>query len=96
VAGNVLLAGDAAGYVDALTGEGIAVGLAGARELVDCLAAGDAARYERRWLAASRRYRSLTGALLWAAGRPAIRRQIVPTAARAPWLFAAVVHQLAR
>ena len=40
VAGRVLLVGDAAGYVDALTGEGITVGLAAARSLVDCLAAG--------------------------------------------------------
>ena len=31
VSGRVLLVGDAAGYVDALTGEGIAVGLASAR-----------------------------------------------------------------
>ena len=34
VAGRVLLVGDAAGYVDALTGEGIALGLAQARAAV--------------------------------------------------------------
>ena len=39
MAGRVLLVGDAAGYVDALTGEGIAVSLACARALVDCVAA---------------------------------------------------------
>jgi flavin-dependent dehydrogenase len=41
VAGRVLLVGDAAGYVDALTGEGIAVALACARALLGCVAADD-------------------------------------------------------
>ena len=41
VAGRVLLVGDAAGYVDALTGEGIAVSLACARALADCVGADD-------------------------------------------------------
>ena len=39
VAGRVLLAGDASGYVDALTGEGIAVGLAQARAAVAAVTA---------------------------------------------------------
>ena len=38
VAGRVLLVGDAAGYVDALTGEGIALGLAQARAAVAAVA----------------------------------------------------------
>ena len=96
VSGNVLLAGDAAGYVDALTGEGIAVGLASARQLIDCLVTGNPESYERRWRSASRRHRSLTGALLWTSRRPALRRRLVPTAARAPWVFGAIVDQLAR
>ena len=37
VAGRVLLVGDAAGYVDALTGEGIAVALRTSAELVECV-----------------------------------------------------------
>ena len=40
-AGRVLLVGDAAGYVDAITGEGFAVGLLGARALVDAVRADD-------------------------------------------------------
>ena len=47
VAGRVLLVGDAAGYVDALTGEGIALGLAQARAAVAAVAAGRPRRYER-------------------------------------------------
>jgi len=96
VAGRVLLVGDAAGYVDALTGEGITVGLTAARLLVDCLIADRPADYERLWSRSSRRYRTLTGGLLWAAGRPALRRGIVRTAAAAPKVFELAVGQLAR
>lgn len=96
VAGRVLLVGDAAGYVDALTGEGITVGLVAARLLADCLAADRPADYERLWSRSSRRYRTLTGTLLWAAGRPVLRRGIVRTAAAVPRAFELVVGQLAR
>ncbi len=96
VAGRVLLVGDAAGYVDALTGEGIAVSLSCSRALVRCVAAGRPAEYEAAWLRQSRRYRSLTSALLWASGRPTLRRALVPAAQRLPWVFDAAVGQLAR
>ena len=69
VAGRVLLVGDAAGYVDALTGEGIALGLAQARAAVDAVAAGDPARYERAWRRLGRRHDLLTQALLAATRR---------------------------
>jgi flavin-dependent dehydrogenase len=95
-AGRVLLVGDAAGYIDALTGEGISVALASARVLVACLAQDRPGDYERQWLRASRRYRILTQGLLTAQGQPQIRRAIVPAAATAPWLFRRIVDQLAR
>lgn len=96
VAGRVLLVGDAAGYVDALTGEGISVGLASARALVECIAADRPADYERRWLTASRRYRWITEALLAARSRRATAPLIVPAAERMPPLFSAAVNQLAK
>ena len=95
VAGRVLLVGDAAGYVDALTGEGIAVALSCARALVDCVVADDPGAYERRWLAASRRYRAITSSLLWARRQPLLASRIVPLSARMPRVFAAAVQQLA-
>ncbi|HEX3790666.1 MAG TPA: NAD(P)/FAD-dependent oxidoreductase [Pseudonocardiaceae bacterium] len=95
VAGRVLLAGDAAGYLDALTGEGIAVSLATAAELVSCLAEDRPGDYERAWLRVSRRSRLITAGLLWARGRPALARSVVPVAARLPRVFAAAVDQLA-
>lgn len=96
VAGRVLLVGDASGYVDALTGEGIAVSLACAQALVDCLRRGAPQEYEKRWQRASLRYRALTSGLLWASGRPVLRQRIVPAAAALPWAFRGVVGQLAR
>src|SRR5450631_1372467 len=95
VAGRVLLVGDAAGYVDALTGEGIAVALACARALVDCVVADDPGAYERRWLVASRRYRIITSSLLWARRQPLLSSRIVPLSARLPRVFGAAVQQLA-
>lgn len=96
VAGRVLLVGDAGGYVDALTGEGIALGLAHARAAVACVAADDAERFELLARRLSRRHELLTHALLRATAHQPLRRHLVPAAARAPWLFSAAVNQLAR
>jgi flavin-dependent dehydrogenase len=95
VAGRVLLAGDAAGYVDALTGEGIASGLAQARAAVAAIAAGDAASYERTWRRLTWRHDLLTHALLTATRSGAVRRRLVPAAAALPRVFEAAVNQLA-
>jgi flavin-dependent dehydrogenase len=96
VAGRVLLVGDAAGYVDALTGEGIAVSLTTGRELTRCLVAGHPEAYDAAWRQASRRYRVLTQTLLSARRLPGVPRAITPLAARWPAAFSAAVDQLAR
>lgn len=96
VSGRMLLVGDAAGYVDALTGEGIAVGLACARALVETVSRDDPAAYEASWGRASRRYRWITESLLWTRNHRATARLIVPGAQRVPGLFGAAVNQLAR
>lgn len=95
VSGRALLVGDAAGYIDALTGEGIAVALASAHALVECIVADDPPAYERRWRRASWRYRSLTSSLLWARRQPLLAQRIVPLATRLPRVFDAAVQQLA-
>ncbi|MEU7137096.1 NAD(P)/FAD-dependent oxidoreductase [Streptomyces sp. NPDC046261] len=94
VAGRVLLVGDAAGYVDALTGEGIALALATAGAAVRCLAAGRPQEYEARWRRLTRRHRLLTEGLLLAREHPRAAGLIVPAASRLPRLFAAAVHAL--
>lgn len=93
--GRVLLVGDAAGYIDALTGEGLALALSTAAELVECLGADRPEDYDRRWSQVSRRSRWLTSALLWSRTRPLTANRVVPVAARLPRLFAAAVDQLA-
>jgi flavin-dependent dehydrogenase len=94
VRGRTLLVGDAAGYVDALTGEGISMGLTCARELVAALVADRPQDYDAAWRRTTRRYRILTGGLLSVAGRPTLRRGIVPAARALPGAFAAIVNQL--
>jgi flavin-dependent dehydrogenase len=94
--GRVLLVGDAAGYVDALTGEGLALGLAQARTAVAAVAASDTSGYDAACRRIGRRHVLLTEALLAAARVPAARRRLVPAASRFPGLFGAAVDQLAR
>jgi flavin-dependent dehydrogenase len=91
--GPVRLVGDASGYVDALTGEGLRVGFAQARAAVATL--DDAAAYERAWRTATREYRVLTTGLVAWATSP-LRPALVPTARRLPALFGGVVERLAR
>jgi len=93
-AGRVLLVGDAAGYVDALTGEGVALALATAGAAVRCLAGGRPQAYPAAWARLTRRHRLLTEGLLRAARYPATARLVVPTACRAPSVFTAAVHAL--
>jgi len=95
VVGRVLLVGDAAGYVDAITGEGIAVAIASARVLVQALAAGHPERYEREWRRVSRSYRVITSGLLHIRAQPRLAQCVVPVAARLPRVFGYVVNQLA-
>lgn len=96
VAGRVLLVGDASGYIDALTGEGISLGIAQAEAAVAALLAGDPAAYERGWRRASRRYAVLTHGLVQATRVGPVRRMIVPAARALPAVFSAAVHQLGR
>jgi flavin-dependent dehydrogenase len=96
VTGRVLLVGDAGGYVDALTGEGISLGLAQARAAVAAVAADRPAGYEREWRRVSRRYALLTHALVQTT-RPAwARRAVVPAAVALPAVFRAAVNELGR
>ena len=96
VAGRVLLVGDAAGYVDALTGEGINVGLASAQAAVDCIrrrpAPGVRGALGSVCLCRTARSRrdSSGRATSRCCGRP-----IVPAATRFPRIFAAIVDRLA-
>jgi flavin-dependent dehydrogenase len=95
VAGRVLLVGDASGYVDALTGEGIRIGLDQARVAVAALAVDDPASYEGAWRRVTREFRLLTAPLALLASSSA-QPLIVPIARAAPFLFRSAVERIAR
>jgi flavin-dependent dehydrogenase len=94
-AGRVLLVGDASGYVDAITGEGLRLGFAQASAAVGCIVADDPQRYEVEWKRITRDFRVTTTALVRFATSP-LRRTIVPLSAALPGRFGAVVESLAR
>jgi flavin-dependent dehydrogenase len=92
--GNVLLIGDASGYLDALTGEGIGLAVAQAQVLAACLAGGRPGDYERAWWRVSRRAWLLTSGLLWSRHQALLAPRIVPFAQLLPSVFTAVVNQV--
>jgi flavin-dependent dehydrogenase len=96
VAGRVLLVGDAAGYVDAITGEGIALALAQGKALVRSVIDDRPMAYERAWHDITRSYRMITESLLLARGPAHLGGMIVPVAMRLPAAFGAAVNLLAR
>lgn len=95
VADRFALVGDAAGYVDAVTGEGLSLAFACADSLGRVLPAAlvhGATRetlwpYERAWRRHFRDYAWTARALLALARRPRLRRQAVHALARRPALF---------
>ena len=88
VRGRIALVGDAAGYVDAITGEGLALAFREAQALATSVAGGGLVRYAaeaRRW---RRLPETLTRLLLIAERRPRLRRRLFATLERDPRLFA--------
>ena len=93
--GRVLLVGDASGYVDAITGEGLRLGFAQARAAVTAVAQGRPGQYEEEWTRITRDFRVLTSGLVLAARSP-LRPAIVPIAGRLPRVYGAAVERLAK
>ncbi|HUL59913.1 MAG TPA: FAD-dependent monooxygenase [Anaeromyxobacteraceae bacterium] len=92
---RLVLLGDAAGYEDALTGEGLSLAFGCALDLArlapEALARGASAAalapYQEAWAARFRPYLAWTRTMLWLARHPAVRRRLVRLAAarRAPF-----------
>jgi menaquinone-9 beta-reductase len=99
VADRLVLLGDAAGYLDAVTGEGLSLALGCAAELAallpDALAGGASASvlapYDRAWRRRWRPYVAWTRLVLALARHPALRRQVVRLAAATPRPFERMV-----
>jgi flavin-dependent dehydrogenase len=94
-AGRVLLVGDAAGYIDALTGEGLGIAFSGAELLVKCITIDQPDSYDRQWLHMSRRYRLMTAGLLRVSNSGWLRSALVPAATALPSAFNGAVNLLA-
>lgn len=87
-ADNVVLVGDAAGYLDAITGEGLTLAFRSAEALAATIARGEPLRiYDQAYRRLSRSYYLMTTALLAAASRPRMRRLAFKALAGWPALF---------
>jgi flavin-dependent dehydrogenase len=88
LAPGVALVGDAAGYLDAVSGEGLALGFRGAVALVDRFASGELWRYPGDHARLGFSHHAITGLMLEIARRPALRRSIIGYLGARPALFA--------
>lgn len=89
--GRVALVGDASGYVDALTGEGVSLAFECARALSASLRRGDLSSYAGEHRRLSRRYRGMAELVLCLSRRPRIRDRVVAHLASHPDLFERLV-----
>lgn len=87
VRGNVALVGDAAGYVDAITGEGLSIAFHQAHALAKALNNGNLATYTRAARRIAALPETLTHLLLWVERHPALRRRVIAALAREPRVF---------
>ena len=95
VEGRVLLVGDAAGYEDALTGEGVSLAVKQAGAAVNAIIGDGPASYEASWHRVTRNYRLLTRGLVLATTPRPIRRVVVPAGQLLPGAFRYGVNILA-
>jgi flavin-dependent dehydrogenase len=96
VAEGVALVGDAAGYTDAVTGEGITLALRMGEALARSFAEhGSPAGYERAWWRITREHRAFAALLGFGVEHPRARRAAFRALARAPDLFDALLRRAA-
>jgi menaquinone-9 beta-reductase len=93
---RVALVGDASGYLDAITGEGLSLAFHHAFALVDAVTAGDLSRYARAHRRLRRLPEALIRLLLAVERRPALRRRTLRALAADPELFSRLLAVHAR
>jgi flavin-dependent dehydrogenase len=87
VRGHVLLVGDASGYVDALTGEGLALAWRQAKAAITAIRTAQPQQYAAAHRAITRRYRFTTQWMLAMQRRPDLRRRVIEALASEPQAF---------
>ncbi|HTV17920.1 MAG TPA: NAD(P)/FAD-dependent oxidoreductase [Polyangiaceae bacterium] len=87
LAPGVALVGDAAGYLDAVSGEGLALGFRAAVALVDRFASGELWRYPNDHARLCSTHHAITWLMLEIARRPQLRRSIIQFLGAHPALF---------
>jgi flavin-dependent dehydrogenase len=93
---RIALVGDAAGYTDAVTGEGITLALHGASALAAVIAArAPLARYEHAWRRLSRTHRTFAALLGFGVAHPRARQAALRVLAARPWMFEALLRTAA-
>ncbi len=89
---RVALVGDAAGYLDALTGEGLCLGLSQARALCDLILSGRVERYPDVHSVLKRRHRYVVSGLLWLLEHPQVKERVFASLSQSPELFCRVIR----
>jgi flavin-dependent dehydrogenase len=89
-----MLVGDAAGYLDPLTGEGNRLGFETASAALRCIVNDCPEAYDAAWTRITRRYWWLTSGLLAIRNRPLLRRRLVPFLGRFPRVFTVALDAL--
>jgi flavin-dependent dehydrogenase len=95
-AGGLALVGDAAGYVDAITGEGLSLAFHQAEALVAAVIVGDLSAYAAAHRRLGRVPNALTSLLLAIERRPTLRRRAIRALAAEPALFSRLLAIHAR
>jgi len=90
--GRVALVGDAAGYLDALTGEGLCLGLRQAEALAECIAEGRLTDYPGRHKAIKFRHRMVVSGLLWLIHHEPLKHRVFNALFQTPKQYRAVVR----
>ena len=89
---RIVLVGDAAGYFDALTGEGLCLGLRQAQSLANSIISQDLESYPSKHRTIKSRHHLVVNALLWLLDQPRLRRSVFKGLMHSPRLFQSVIH----
>ncbi|MDX1384490.1 MAG: FAD-dependent monooxygenase [Thermoanaerobaculia bacterium] len=92
--GSLALVGDASGYVDAITGEGLGLAFRQAEAVAEALRERDLGLYERRHRTINRTPELMTRLTLLLARHPALRRRAIRAMADDPRLFSRLLRVL--